>query len=63
MAMPAVFVDDYRIMGRPYRTARRVMKLHDGFKSRAEAEAVLKRLVEAGELDPQAFVRKQQVMG
>lgn len=63
MPLPYVEVTDWRIMGRPYRGARRVMKLLEGFRSREEAERALKDGIEKGELDPEAYVRSQKKMG
>lgn len=52
---------DWRIMGKPYRGARRVMAIITGLLSETEAEQKLKEGIEGGWLSPEAYVRSQTV--
>lgn len=52
---------DFRIMGRPYRGARRVVAMITGIETREAAEKKLEEGVAGGWLDPYAFVRSQRV--
>lgn len=52
---------DYRIVGRPYRGTRRTCHMVTGFATRREAEIAMEEGVDAGWLDPNAYVRGQRV--
>jgi hypothetical protein len=49
----------YDIWGKPYRGARRTLRLHGPFNGKKKAEAEMDRLIKAGELDPYAWLRKR----
>ena len=51
--------DQYDIWGKPYRCARRTMRLHGPFEGKTKAETEMERLIEAGELDPYAWLRRR----
>ncbi len=52
---------DWRIIGRPYRGARRVVTLQSGFASKPEAETALQVGIDAGTIDPNAWVQSRRV--
>jgi len=49
----------YDIWGRPYRGTRRILRLHGPFDGKKKAETEMDRLIEAGELDPYAWLRRR----
>jgi len=49
-------VREYRIMGHPYRGARRIIKLRDGFRERMEAQVYMDTEISAGRISPRAWV-------
>jgi hypothetical protein len=52
---------DFRIVGKPYRCARRMMVMISGLTSQEKADKKLDEGIKGGWLDPFAYVRKQTV--
>lgn len=49
----------YDIYGRPYRTARRTMKLEGPYPSKKKALKAMNELIQDGKMDPDAWLRKR----
>lgn len=52
---------DYRIIGKPYRTARRTMVMESGFATRDEAEAFMAKAIKEGACDPYSWTASRKV--
>jgi hypothetical protein len=52
---------DWRIIGRPYRGARRTVVLKSGYATKDQASAAMASGIEAGGVDPNAWVQSCRV--